>query len=92
MKFAYYSPNRGAKIPLKNKIFMALGIALALVLLFAFTFTVVLVALAGGILVFILNLFSGRQRKAAFPSHQDYPSSRPQRPPRQEKDDDIIDI
>ena len=92
MKFAYYSPNSGAKIPLKNKIFMALGIAFALVLLFAFTFTVVLVALAGGFVIFILNLFSGRQKKTAFPSHQNYPSSRPQRPTRRENEDDIIDI
>jgi len=86
----HFTQASGGKIPLGTKISIALGIVVSLVLLFMFAFTAFLIALAVGVLVFFLNLFTRR-------SHRPFPrppgeSPRPYRPPPPGRDDDIIDI
>lgn len=87
----YQSVNFGSQIPLKTKIFLALGAILILGLLSFFAFTFFLITLVSGIALFIFNLFRkttenlnlGGQSKPPPPRTYDRPNR---------NDDDVIDV
>ncbi|CCQ91656.1 exported hypothetical protein [Nitrospina gracilis 3/211] len=62
--FFYYSndPNRPS-MPLSTKLLLGSIVILAFVLLFVFGFTFFLIALAGGVLTFLADLFGIRRRR-----------------------------
>lgn len=89
----FYYPNPNQKITLKQKIVLAVSILLAVALLFLFGITILVIALAGGLITFLVNLFQGKRRPTIHPptAHSSYPPFRQKRPPKMD-DDDIIDI
>jgi len=95
--YFYYSndPNRPA-MPLSTKLAIWGIFLLAFVLLFIFGFTFFLIALAGGVLTFLANLF-GLRRQNVRSTTTTY-TTRTHRDPRQSSsrkyrdDDDVIDV
>ena len=80
------------KITLKQKIVLAVSILIAVVLLFLFGITILVIAVGGGLITFLVNLFQGRRKPTIQPtSHSPYPPFHQKRPPKMD-DDDIIDI
>lgn len=96
--YFYYSndPNRPA-MPLSTKLAIWGIFLLAFVLLFIFGFTFFLIALAGGVLTFLANLFGLRRRQNVHSTTTTY-TTRTHRDPRQSSsrknrdDDDVIDV
>jgi hypothetical protein len=90
----YQSINFGSQIPLKTKIFLALGAILILGLLSFFAFTFFLITLVSGIVLFFFNLF--QKARGNLNLGKQPPTSPPpgtyRRPHREDKDDDVIDI
>ena len=86
MFFQQYGASQ-PKIPLRLKISLILGIILGLTFLAIFTFSFFLVALASGLILFILRLF---RRPSNHIYNNSNPSIRQYRHPL--RDDDIIDI
>ncbi len=88
-----YSTDPRLKLPLKNKIFLFVGLAVGLCLLFVFAFTFFIVALvAGTVLYFIAWLQKpGKRpplnREGSFPNARTRPYQKPHG-----RDDDVIDI
>ncbi|MFQ5673091.1 MAG: hypothetical protein ACE5G9_08350 [Nitrospinales bacterium] len=84
--FFYQIGQPGAKLPFRTKAAMILGIVAALSVLAVFAFTLFLVALCGGLVLLVMNLF----RKPAPPASPPG-ACRPYQPPRA-RNDDVIDI
>jgi hypothetical protein len=82
------------QLPLRTKIGLFLAIAFGITLLFLFGITFLVIALIGGLVTMVANLFRGnrpqsRPMDSPFPPH---PPFRKSPPPRKIDDDDIIDI
>ena len=90
----YQSINFGSQIPLKTKIFLALGAILILGLLSFFAFTFFLITLVSGIVLFFFNLF--QKARGNLNLGKQPPTSPPpgtyRRPHHENNDDDVIDI
>jgi hypothetical protein len=83
------------QLPLRTKIGLFLAIALGITLLVLFGLTFLVIALVGGVITLIANLFRGgrpqsRPLSNPFPPHSS-PFQKPQSP-RKLDDDDIIDV
>jgi hypothetical protein len=82
------------QLPLKTKIGLFLAITLGITLLVLFGITFLVIALVGGVITLIANLFRGR-RPQSRPLGDPFPPRPPfqrSRPPRKLDDDDIIDV
>ena len=83
------------QLPLKTKIGLFLAIALGITLLFLFGITFLVIALVGGLITMVANLFRGN-RPQSRPLRDPFPQQRPpfqrSQPPRKMDDDDIIDV
>ena len=82
------------QLPLRTKIGLFLAIALGVTLLFLFGITFLVIALIGGVITMIANLFRGN-RPQSRPMDNPFPPRPPfrqQRPTRKIDDDDIIDV
>ncbi len=85
------------KLPLKSKIILGIFVALGLLFLFLFGMAFFIFALIAGAVLFILNLFQGKNKSrftqgdsVEIRTHS--PFSPPPRPKSRPKDDDIIDV
>lgn len=87
--FQQLGPNQ--KIPLATKLALVFWIILSLALLSFFAFSIFLIALMVGLVLFTANLFQKKKSPGAIhnPDFQTRPYSPP---PRNIKDDDVIDI
>jgi len=82
------------QLPLRTKIGLFLATALGITLLFLFGITFLVIALIGGLVTMIANLFRGNRpqsRPLGDPFPPRPPFQKPQ-PPRKVDDDDIIDV
>jgi hypothetical protein len=85
------------QLPLKTKIGIFLALALGITLLVFFGITFLVIALIGGVITMIANLFRGgrprsRPLRDPFPIRR-HPAQRSQPPRRKmDDDDDIIDV
>lgn len=82
------------QLPLRTKIGLFLAIALGVTLLFLFGITFLVIALIGGVITMVANLFRGN-RSQSRPLDDPFPHRPPfqkSRPPRKFDDDDIIDV
>lgn len=83
------------QLPLRTKIGLFLAIALGMTLLFLFGITFLVIALIGGLVSMVANLFRG-SRPQSRPLRDPFPPRRRpvqrSRPPRKVDDDDIIDV
>lgn len=84
------------QLPLRTKIGLFLAIALGVTLLFLFGITFLVIALIGGLITMVANLFRGsrprsRPLRDPFPPQQP-PFQQPQPPRRKYDDDDVIDV
>ena len=86
MAYYKFSINNGG-ISLKTKLLLALGFVIGLLLLSLFAFGFFIIALVGGVVFYIINLFQSRKRE--FPSTSIQTQRYRSQPKR---DDDIIDI
>lgn len=85
---AYYEFSiQNGKLSLKTKLLLALGIVLGLTLLSLFAFTFFIIALVGGAVLFLINLF--QNRRIVVPPPRSSIQTHHYRPRR---DDDVIDI
>ena len=87
------------QLPLKTKIGLFLAIALGITLLFLFGITFLVIALVGGLITMVANLFRGsrpQSRPLRDPLDNPFPPQRPpfqkSQPHRKMDDDDIIDV
>jgi hypothetical protein len=85
------------QLPLKTKIGLFLAIALGITLLFLFGITFLVIALIGGLITMVANLFRGsrprsRPLRDPFPPRPTSPFQKPQPPRRKFDDDDVIDV
>ena len=82
------------QLPLRTKIGLFLAIALGITLLVLFGLMFLVIALVGGVITLIANLFRGNRRPSR-PLNDPFtprpPFQRPQ-PPKKFDDDDIIDV
>jgi hypothetical protein len=81
-------------LPLKTKLGLFLAIALGITLLVLFGLTFLVIALIGGVITLVANLFRGSRqpsRPLNDPFHQHPPFQKPQTP-RKFDDDDVIDV
>jgi hypothetical protein len=93
--FVYTTQNL-KQLPLRTKIGLFLAITLGITLLVFFGITFLVIALIGGVVTMIANLFRGG-RPQSRPLRGPFPPRRPpfqkSRPPRKmDDDDDIIDV
>ena len=84
------------QLPLRTKIGLFLAIALGVTLLFLFGITFLVIALIGGLITMVVNLFRGgrprsRPLREPFPPRHP-PFQQPQPPRRKYDDDDVIDV
>lgn len=80
------------KLPLKTKIGLFLAIVLGTALLFLFGLTFLVIALVGGLITMVTNLFRGN-RPPSRPLNNPFPPRPPShKPQRKYDDDDVIDI
>jgi hypothetical protein len=87
--FQQLGPNQ--KIPLATKLALVFWIILSLALLSFFAFSIFLIALMVGLVLFTANLFQKKKRPGAIPN-SDFQTRPYSPPPRNIKDDDVIDI
>ncbi len=83
------------QLPLRTKIGLFLVIVLGITLLFLFALTFLVIALIGGLITMVANLFRGSRPQTRpldnpFPPRP--PFEKPQQPHRKFDDDDVIDI
>lgn len=83
------------QLPLKTKIGVILALALGITLLVLFGLTFLVIALVGGVIGLVTNLFRGRrspprQMNHPFPQRPPFQNSPP--PTRKFDDDDVIDV
>ncbi len=91
--FVFTTPN-SKQLPLKTKIGIFLAITLGIILLVLFGLTFLVIALIGGLISLVANLFRGPRPRSRplsdpFPPR---PSFQKPQPPRKYDDDDVIDI
>ena len=84
------------QLPLRTKIGLFLALALGVTLLFLFGITFLVIALIGGLVTMVVNLFRGgrprsRPLQDPFPPRHP-PFQQPQPPRRKYDDDDVIDV
>jgi len=84
------------QLPLRTKVGLFLAIALGVTLLFLFGITFLVIALIGGLVTMVVNLFRGgrprsRPLQDPFPPRHP-PFQQPQPPRRKYDDDDVIDV
>ncbi len=82
------------QLPLRTKIGLFFTIVLGITLLFLFGITFLVIALIGGLVTMVANLFRGR-RPPSQPLGDPFPPRPPfqrSRPPRKLDDDEIIDV
>ncbi len=82
------------QLPLRTKIGLFLAVTLGITLLVFFGITFMVIALIGGLITMVANLFRGsrpQSRPLRDPFRPRPPSQKPQ-PPRKFDDDDIIDV
>lgn len=82
------------QLPLKTKAGLVLALVLGITLLVFFGLTFLVIALVGGIVTLVANLFRGPQstpRQMNHPFPQRPPFQNPS-PPRKYDDDDVIDV
>ncbi len=82
------------QLPLRTKIGLFFAIVLGITLLFLFGITFLVIALIGGLVTMVANLFRGRPPQSR-PLNDPFPPRPPfqkPRPPRKLDDDDIIDV
>ena len=88
----FFQLNSNQKIPLRHKIVLAVSIVMAVGFLFLFGLTFLVIALVGGLVTFLANLFQGRRKPGIHPSPDSpFPPFRQKRPHKID-DDDVIDI
>ena len=85
------------QLPLRTKIGLFLAIALGVTLLVLFGLTFLVIALVGGLITMVVNLFRGgrpqsRPLRNPFPRRRTPPFQKPQPPRRKFDDDDVIDV
>ena len=85
MIFYQFDSNR--TMPLKTKLGLIFGIVTGLAVLAIFTFTFFLIALAGGVILFVINFFRPKQNQAFYISNK-YEN----KPYKNSSNKDIIDI
>jgi hypothetical protein len=85
MIFYQYDSNR--PMPLKTKLGLIFGIVAGLAILAIFAFTFFLIALAGGVILFVINFFRPKQNQA-FDIQNEYEN----KPYKNTSNKDIIDI
>ena len=83
------------QLPLRTKIGLFLAIVLGITLLVFFGITFLVIALIGGLITMVANLFRGSRPQSRpldnpFPPRP--PFQKPQQPRRKFDDDDVIDI
>ena len=83
------------QLPLRTKIGLLLAVVLGVTLLFLFGITFLVIALIGGLITMVANLFRGerpqpRQMNHPFPPRP--PFQRPQSRRKLDDDDDVIDV
>ena len=83
------------QLPLRTKIGIFLAISLGITLLVFFGITFLVIALIGGLITMVANLFRGSRPQSRpldnpFPPHP--PFQKPHPPRRKFDDDDVIDI
>ncbi len=83
----FYQFDSNQPMPLKTKLGLIFGIVTGLAVLAIFAFTFFLIALAGGVILFILNFFRPK-RNDVF----DIPSEYQNKPYKNTSDKDVIDI
>jgi hypothetical protein len=92
--FVYTTQNL-KQLPLRTKIGLFLAITLGITLLVLFGLTFLVIALVGGVVTMIANLFRGG-RPQSRPLRDPFPTRRPpfqkSHPPRKMDEDDIIDV
>lgn len=82
------------QLPLRTKIGLFLSIVLGITLLFLFGITFLVIALIGGLITMVANLFRG-SRPQPRPLDNPFPPRPPfqqSRPTRKLDDDDVIDV
>ncbi len=87
------------KLPLRTKIGLFLAISLGIVLLFLFGITFLILAMVGGLVTLVINLFRTPRPPTTRPLDYPFPPRSPSRPPfpksrpsRKPDDNDVIDI
>ncbi len=84
------------QLPLRTKVGLFLAITLGVTLLFLFGITFLVIALIGGVITMVANLFRGgrpRSRPVQDPFPPRHPPfQQPQPPRRKYDDDDVIDV
>ena len=91
----FYYSSQYQKLTWKHKLGLAVIIIMAVALLFLFGVTFLVIALAGGLISLLANLFQGRKKPAIRPSAPGtpYPPFRQKRRHKMDRDDDdVIDI
>ena len=89
-----YTTSNLKELPLKTKIGLFLAIAVGITLLVLFGLTFLVIALIGGLITLVANLFRGKRSPNPLndPFYQ-YPQHHKPKPPRKyDDDDDVIDI
>ena len=83
------------QLPLRTKIGLFLAIALGITLLILFGITFLVIALVGGLITMVANMFRG-SRPQSRPLNNPFPPRRPPfqqpQPRRKFDDDDVIDV
>ena len=89
----FYYSSRNQKLTWRQKLGLAVIIIMAVALLFLFGLTFLVIALAGGLISLVANLFQGRKKPTIRPSSPNtpYPPFR-QKQRHKMDDDDVIDI
>ena len=83
----FYQFDSNQPMPLKTKLGLIFGIVTGLAILAIFTFTFFLIALAGGVILFVINFFRPKQHQVF-----DIPNERKNKPYTNTSNKDIIDI
>ncbi len=83
----FYQFDSNQPMPLKTKLGLIFGIVTGLAILAIFAFTFFLIALAGGVILFVLNFFRPK-RNEVFDISSEYPN----KPYKNNSDKDVIDI
>ena len=90
--FIFQQVGANQKIPFTTKLALVFWIVLGLALLSFFAFGVFVIALMVGAVIFTVNLFSRRKGSYSIPNSPADFQTKTYTPPRNLKDDDVIDI
>lgn len=90
--FIFQQIANGQKIPFTTKVVMVFWIILGLAILSFFAFSIFLIALMVGLVLFAVNLFQNKKNPNSIPKSPSGFQTRTYTAPRNNKDDDVIDI